>query len=150
MSTVLERTETTAYQDYSLQRKAEVIALVDANGGNVLQTARDTGIPHQTIRHWMIDRNRYSEFEEQSRGNLDVKMDKTVHRLINSIYDHDLDNASLAAKATAFGVVFDKLQLLRGQPTSITETVESGDVIVILAQAIDDAIDVPAVIHTNL
>ena len=111
----------TTYNSYSRERKAEVLALVKANGGNVLRTADETGIPEPTICYWMRNAERFSEFQEQSETELAVKLDASVHKLINSIYDHDLDSAPLNHKSTAFGIVFDKLQLLRGQPTSITE-----------------------------
>ena len=129
------------YNDYSLDRKTEVLALVAANGGNVQQTSRETGIPHQTIRFWLANEDRFSEFQSEKLASLDSKLDKTVNRYLDSIYDHDLSNTPLNHKATAFGVVFDKLQLVRGLPTSITETVERHDVAIILQSALSQAIE---------
>ena len=109
------------YNSYSTERKAEVLALVIANNGNVQKTAIETGIPEQTLVYWVKNADRYHEIRSEKELELAAKLDITAHKLANSIYDHDLDTATLPAKATAFGIVFDKLQLLRGQPTSITE-----------------------------
>ncbi len=130
------------YQDYSIARKAEVIELVNLNGGNVLQTARETGIPHQTIRVWLQTPDRFTELQNRTQKELDVKLNKTVHKLIDSISDHDLTDVPLSQKSTAFGIVFDKLQLLRGQPTSITENIERQELTLVLNDALADVIDV--------
>jgi transposase-like protein len=133
------------YQDYSVERKAEVLALVQANAGNVLQTARETGIPHQTIRLWLETPERFSSLQNKTHAELDTKLNRTVHKLIDSIEEHDLETATLAAKSTAFGVVFDKLQLLRGQPTAIQANVDRQELVVILQGALSaglSAIDV--------
>lgn len=136
-----------AYQDYSLDRKAEVLALVEANGGNVLQTARETGIAFQTIQYWQANASRFTELRQEKLVDIGEKLEKTVHKLIDSVHDHDLSATPLGQKATAFGIVFDKLQLHRGLPTSINAEVERQELVLILQSALDavpedDPIDV--------
>src|SRR5258705_3268068 len=88
------------YQDYSRDYKAEVLALVVANGGNVQQTARETGIPHQTIRSW-LESNRYSDFQSQKQLDLAQKHENNLHRLADSVTNTDLETVSFMQKVTA-------------------------------------------------
>ena len=135
MSAVLEREPPKVYQDYSLERKAEVIALVQANGGNVLQTARETGIPHQTIRLWLDKPERFSSLEKQKQEDLAKKLENQAHLYLDLA-------AGKAAEApfnhlmTGAGIAIDKMQLLRGQPTNITESVERQELVCILQSAL--------------
>lgn len=130
------------YQDYSAARKAEVLALVDAANGNVLQVARDTGIAHQTIRYWLADESRYSEFKNEKRVELTEKLDFTAHLLVDSITSEKIADASLSQIATAAGIMIDKSQLLKGLPTSISESVERQELTVLLSDALSEAIDI--------
>lgn len=41
---------------YSIQRKNQVLECLDANSGNLLQTAIQTNIPRQNIQRWMQQR----------------------------------------------------------------------------------------------
>ena len=145
MSAVLEQERPAnirPYQDYSVAQKAEVLALVEANKGNVDKTARETNIPHQTIRFWLANKERFSNVQTIKQVELASLAESNAHLLGNSIANHDLDSASLSQKATAFGIMIDKMQLLRGLPTNITESVERQDVTVILQSALSDAIDI--------
>lgn len=135
-----------AYADYSAERKAEILALVTAHGGNVAQVARLTQIPHQTIRRWVEASDRYSALQTEKQIDLAQKLENNAHKLANSIADHDLSIVPLASKATALGIMVDKMQLLRGEPTSITANVERQELTVTLRSALseltEDAIDV--------
>lgn len=142
---VLESRALTGYQDYSPERKAEVIALVDANNGNVKQTALDTGIAHQTIRYWLTQADRYSQFQNAKRGDLGDKMEFLAHNLADSIAEHDLSIVSLAHKATAMGIVIDKMQLLRGLPTAISGSAQTDEERNTAKQALFAAIEARAI-----
>lgn len=41
-----------AKRSYSDREKAEALAILDSNGGNVAKTARETGVPATTITDW--------------------------------------------------------------------------------------------------
>lgn len=144
MSAVLEREPHTYYPP---EQKAHVLALLDANNGNVLRTAEQTGINRSTIQYWIANESRYANLQQQKVIDLAAKAELNANLLADSIHSHDLDSASLSQKATAFGIMVDKMQLLRGQPTSITETVEKHDLTVILQSALSDAIDVTPTSH---
>ena len=135
------------YQDYSTQRKAEVLALVAANDGNVQKTALEVGIPHQTIRHWLKQSDRYSQIQTTSALNLADKLEVIAHSTADSLAEHDLSIVSFRDKAAVLAVAVDKMQLLRGLPTSINAEVERQELVVILQSALSaglegDAIDV--------
>lgn len=127
-----------AYQDYSAERKAEVLALITAHGGNVAQVANLTGIAHQTIRRWVAAADRYSTLQTEKQIDLAQKLENNAHKLANSIGEHDLSIVPLASKATALGIMVDKMQLLRGEPTSITANVDRQELSVTLYSALGE------------
>ena len=130
------------YQDYSADRKAEVLALVKANGGNVARVAKELNIAHQTIFNWLKQADRYSHLERQKQSDLALKLENNAHMLADSIGDHDLTIVPLASKATALGIMVDKMQLLRGQPTSINVSLDREDLSSFLDATLSDVIDI--------
>ena len=133
-----ERFERGAYTDYSPERKAEILALLDANGGNVTRTANEAGIQYSTLQYWQANKERFNEFRQQKELDLASKFESNAHLLVNSISEHDLSTASLSQKATAAGIMVDKMQLLRNQPTSITQHVNSESLTVVLQQVLNE------------
>lgn len=129
------------YADYSAEYKAEVLALVDANHGNVQQTARDTGIPHQTIRFWLANSDKYSNVQTVKRLELSQKLKNIAHQCADQLPGM-LVTASVKEVVGAMAQSIEKSQLLDGLPTSITEQVERTDVTIILQSALADAIDI--------
>ncbi len=130
------------HEYYSPERKAEVLALLDANGGNILRTANEVGISHSLLQYWEANKDKYAYLRQQKSKSLDSILDKTVHKYINSIYSHDLEDTPLNQKAQAFGIVFDKLQLVRNLPTSINATLDSDSLVSLLESSLADCIDV--------
>ena len=128
MSAAIERE---AYQDYSPERKAEVLALVEANAGNVLQTSRETGIHHATIRYWQENSHRFSEIQKRKQEDLATRYEHLAHITLDN-WEAKVPDASLAQLATASAIATDKMLLLRGQPTSIVETVDRTEISVVL------------------
>jgi len=148
MSAVLEQERPTGapqrqpHEYYSPERKAEVLSLLDANEGNLRLTAKDTGIDKETIRYWIQNRHRYVELQPKKLIDLAQIAESNARRLASNISTMDLSEVPLNHQATAFGIMIDKMQLLRGLPTNITESVERQDVTVILQSALSDAIDI--------
>lgn len=132
----------TTYRDYTPEYRAEVIALVKANNGNTLHVSNETGIPRQTLDYWIKHENRYAEFQPKKQLDLAAKYEANLHRLTDSIADHDLETASLQAKATAVGILTEKMLLLRGQPTSITANIDADNLGDFLRNSLSDVIDV--------
>lgn len=107
---------------YSDDQRAAVLAALDANGGNLSKTARDTGVPKSTLIAW--------------RDNVHVPPSDEL-RTVKKLELADLIRAELAAifealpgkraaasykdATTAAGILMDKLALVEGDPTSRVE-----------------------------
>jgi hypothetical protein len=107
---------------YSDQRKAEALAVLTANGGNLSRTARDTGVPISTLQLWR-DRGVHPEVTEICNHVKETLADR-IEALLGVIVGEMLKKADTAKfSELAFGA--DKaahvMQLLRGAPTSISE-----------------------------
>jgi len=138
----IQRQPRGAYRDYSPEFKAEALLLLKANDGNLSRTAAELNIPRKSLEVWTTQDDRYGELRQQTRASLDAKLDLTVHKYIDSIYAHNLEDTPLQQKATAFGIVFDKLQLVRNLPTNIVESIERQELTLVLQSALDEAIDI--------
>lgn len=106
---------------YSDEDKATALAALDANGGNVLKTARALKIPHKTLDEWAKGRNQVPEVADlrnEKKGELSARYEAVIHELVDVLADKRA-NASLKDVATAIGILTDKMQLLRGRPTAI-------------------------------
>jgi transposase-like protein len=124
------------YRDYPKDLKASVIQAIDANGSNVLATARLFNIPPQTVDYWYRHSNRFSQVQKPSGINLADKLENLANSTADSMAEHDLSIVTYADKARALSVVIDKMQLLRGNPTQIVEQLESKELLVVLAEAL--------------
>ena len=137
------------YRDYSEDFKANAIALVAANNGIVNRAAIEAGIDESLLRSWLRTPDRFRKLSEQKKVSLADLAESNAYSLAKSIAEHDLESATLQAKSTAFGVMVDKMQLLRGQPTSITESVERNELTVILQTCLTGALSLPDVIDVE-
>ena len=110
---------------YSDESKAEALAVLEANGGNSKRTARDTGIPQTTLRNWREGRGTSavsSSTRTQKKTELSEKLEEVAWRLTNAITPEMIGKASLVQIMTGLGIVIDKMRLLRGESTSISES----------------------------
>ena len=130
------------YRDYPEELKASIIAAIEANGGQFRPTARLFNIRYDTVHYWWTHSERFRQIQSPSAQNLADKIEQTAHNTIDSIAEHDLSVVSFADKTRSLGIMIDKMQLLRGLPTSITESVERQELTVILESALAAAIDV--------
>lgn len=130
------------YRDYPVELKAAVIAAIEQNGGNVLATSKLFNLPRDTVNYWWRNSERFVEIKQPSSLNLADKLESVAHDAVDSMSAHDLSMVTYADKARALSVVIDKMQLLRGQPTSITENIERQELTVVLQNALSEAIDV--------
>ncbi len=126
------------YRDYPTDLKAAVIKAIEANNGNVLATAKLFGIPQDTAYYWWKTSDRYSQFQNTSGINLADKLENLAHSAADSMAEHDLNIVSFADKARAMGIVIDKMQLLRGQPTTINANLDVKEVSIVLSSSLAD------------
>jgi len=104
-------------------RREEVLALLKANGGNVKRTAREAGVPVQTVADW---KKKAPVLGTESRSQNEATLEELFEHIIRvaaGLLPGKLETAKPSETGTVLGIVFDKLQLLRGAPTQITEDV---------------------------
>jgi len=110
-----------ARRSYSDEEKAETLALLKANGGNVKRTAREKGIPYKTVEAWVRRGNLESLAEgvqEQKEDELEVVLGRIALKAARRA-DERIPKESAKVAMIALGIAIEKLQLLKGQPTSI-------------------------------
>lgn len=117
---------------YSAEDRANSLAVLQSNNGNVLKTARETGIPRDTLREW--DKNRRGvtpevmAIQQLKAGSLAEKFERVAHLAADLLSESEtIAKASPLDLAKIGGICVDKSQLLSGQPTSITSAILSED-----------------------
>jgi transposase-like protein len=113
-----------ARRRYSDEDRANALAALAANAGNVLLTAEQLGIPECTLRQWATGRRHPEarQMSEEKKAPLADRLEQIAHDLLDDLADPDRRRASsLKETATALGIALDKMQLLRGRATAITQ-----------------------------
>ena len=77
---------------------------------------------HQALSKFLGNDITEDEHKDFNEHQADV-LSRVKHRIIRSISKEDIEKASLLQRATAFGILHDKEQVLRGNATSIGVTV---------------------------
>ncbi|SRR5713101_2642305 len=108
-----------SYRDYPVELKAAVIAAIEQNGGNVLATSKLFNLPPDTVRYWWANSDRFREIQVTSSICLADKLENVAHSYVDSLASHDLSIVTARDKASVAAIAIDKMQLLRGEPTSI-------------------------------
>lgn len=113
---------------YSDEERANALAALAANGGNVDRTARELGLPRKTLEHWAKgDINPVvAELGQQKKVSLADRLEEVALALVAAM-PRKLANATLQQIAVSLGIAVEKMQLLRGAPTSITEDLRRAD-----------------------
>lgn len=141
---------------YSEAKKAEVLALLAANGGVLRSTAKQAGVPEATLRKWAggnVGAGCAEDVRKKVRTQKESLADGCEQLAILLLGDmtnpEKREKAPVAALAVAFGVAVDKMRLLRGESTATVEIRDDGTIFGLLlpdatpggAQASPDAID---------
>jgi transposase-like protein len=107
---------------YSDEDKAAVLAALAANGGNLLRTAKETGVSRNTIRHWVQEA---PPPDETLQAAIDTFVseattvrNRALEKLKEAIESPDTKPRDLI---TIIGVLDDKVTRASGLPTSRTE-----------------------------
>ena len=106
---------------YSDADRAAALAALDANGGNLAGTARQLGMPRKTLAEWAAGRTPpgMADLRQQKRGDLATELEGIAYKLVEAM-PGKIEGANLQQLATSLGIAVDKVQLLKGKPTSIT------------------------------
>jgi len=109
-------------RSYSDREKAETLATLDANGGNLARTARDAGIPRRTVAFWR-DHPPNADVEVlrvQCGSDLAAAFEAMAWKLLERANGASADIPA-GRLVTDAAIATDKARLLRGQPTQIHE-----------------------------
>lgn len=112
---------------YTDVQRAEALAALKANGGNLSKTERETGIPRGTLLYWRKHSENAApiELQTQKSESLTTELKSVAFRLVQKLAARlEDDDASVQQLATSLGIVVDKLQLLQGQPTERTAVID--------------------------
>jgi hypothetical protein len=110
------------YRTYTDTERAEALAALDSNNGNVEHTAQQLEMPRKTLEEWAKGRGVTAAVEELrvlKRGELSDKFEALAHTIVDSVTPEDIAKASLRDKTIAVGILTEKVRLLRDQPTVI-------------------------------
>ena len=127
----------TSVREWSETKRIEV-ATAHAMGLKATMIEVATGVPAQTIRHWRMQdwfKDLVSEMQREEDIEVDAKFTKILNRALDSVVDR-LENGDfmydpkkqrfvrrpiyIKDAARVADLVFDKRNLLRGKPTTIT------------------------------
>lgn len=110
-------------RQYSDSDKARVLAVLDANGGNISLTAKQTGVPRNTLSDWSKGRKIVPEVTEMRQDKKEELAD-VFERVARQYLDRALSDEAIGDTkgkdaVIAAATATDKMQLLRGKPTLI-------------------------------
>jgi transposase-like protein len=136
-----------AIRKYSEEQRAEVFTLLTVHEGNVKRTARESGIPEQTVRDWKKLWERkglpatVSEVLPEVMNEKVTKYESVRDKALDIALDR-LDDPKTTAKDATWiaGVMTDKIRLLKGEVTSRTESVQSGPSAIEVGEALAAAL----------
>ena len=114
---------------YSDEEKAEVLAALKVNGGNIKLTTIETGVPWATIKQWSVGLYIHPTViasNAEKLEALDKRLENLSHQLCGAI-PGKMDEATLQQTAVSLGILIDKMRLLREQSTSISGKAETTD-----------------------
>lgn len=117
-------------RQYSDNDKAVALATLDANDGNIRKAAKILKLPESTLTDWANNRGicpEVTEIREEKKAELADKLEEVAHALTDNILLRAQSDFSVLTPlkdlAVSLGIAIDKMQVLKGQPTSISKDV---------------------------
>jgi transposase-like protein len=107
---------------YSDEERAAALTVLDFCDGNVQEAARRLGMPWTTLDNWAKGRVNagVSKVREHKNAELASRFEEIVLRALE-LLPEKLENAPVNQLITAAAIAVDKMLLLRGQPTEVSE-----------------------------
>lgn len=119
-------------RSYSDKERANALAVLDSCGGNISEASRTTGVPRMTLQDWSGSavHEDVTELRQEKKRDLGEAIEAEVYAILG-ILPEKRSEASFKDLSTAAGIFFDKLQLLKGEPTVINQeqTLSDADLI---------------------
>jgi hypothetical protein len=117
-------------QRYSDEFRADALAALAANGGNLNKTALELRVPWKTLKNWASGARHpeASQMAQNKMGHLADTLERVAFLLAGDLQDAARrERANVTQVATALGIVVDKMQVLRGQPTDISSNLTDAE-----------------------
>jgi transposase-like protein len=111
---------------YSDEERGVALAALAANNGDVSKTARQLDIPYMTLANWAKGRCHpaVTEIGEQKKQEMGDLVEDTLRKVLEGIPEK-VKEADLKDTTISAGILADKMQLLRGKPTSVVKADET-------------------------
>jgi hypothetical protein len=111
-----------ARRRYSDDERANALAALAANGGNVERTARQIGVPHKTLDNWSKGacHPAVAELGNRKKGSLSDAFEDVAWKLLG-VAGTKADKLNAKDAVIAAATAVDKMRLLRDEPTGITD-----------------------------
>lgn len=116
------------HKTYTEEEKAAALTIFDACGGALREAARKANVPIKTLHDWTQERgiNEFVRFlrTQQKTTLLDIA-EKAAYGLAEVIFARTQNPSPFdktSELSVSFGIIVDKILLLKGEPTSITES----------------------------
>jgi transposase-like protein len=124
---------------YTEQFRAEALVTLEANGGNILQTATQLGIGEATLRGWVAENRDIKESSSDlavataelvpdTRESFISEL-KTLRNKVLRHLDGIVEDLKAREAAITLGILIDKTELLEGNATSRTAVVGNGETV---------------------
>lgn len=106
---------------YTDEQRAEALAALQANGGGIPLTARQLGIPENTLRSWArgLRHPEATQMCEEKKLPLAERFESLAHSLLDHA-DKNLKDLNAKDAVTSAAIAVDKMRLLKDLPTTIT------------------------------
>ena len=98
--------------------RARAVGIAVLTGAS--EAARQTGIPERTIAQW-VESDEFAKLRERKKDEVAEEWWAGVQTAARSIIK-DIDSASVRDRAVAFGILVEKMLLVRGEATARTES----------------------------
>lgn len=117
------------YRRYSENDKAETLAMLDVNGGNIAKTHRQTNVPKATIARWRDggvhqDVSKKCAVKKEELHNI---FENIAYKLTGAVNDSNISKLNVQQLITSSAICVDKMRLLREQPININQNASTAD-----------------------
>jgi hypothetical protein len=124
---------------YSEKDRAETLVALEANRGNILRTAEQTGIGEATIHRWVDESSKTGDNKSSLAVATEEVLPATRDEFIEELksvrnralrhLSSNLEDLKPREAATTLGILIDKTELLEGNATSRHAVVGSGETV---------------------
>jgi transposase-like protein len=117
------RTDCAGRTWWSDEERLSLLAALNANGGDVPKTARETGVSYYTLRAWSVGARCPEALQlSQDKNHKLADACEELAWLFAAHVPRKVDKAPLNHLTAGIGIMVEKMKLLRGEPTNYGRT----------------------------